>query len=131
MTGPVGATAPDSIAGMSVAAFACRGRDGHIRSNSRQQRWRLPGWDDTLQELLEVGRLRTRAAERVDGDADGDAAEGESEPDPESDAGAAGKVAAGRRRQVDKDRRDHEGRHRSQELDDCEHALEVGGGEGE
>ena len=53
------------------------------------------------------------------------------EPDPERDAGAGVEAAAGRRRQVDEDRRDHERRHRAQELDDREHALEVGGGQRE
>src|SRR5579862_961856 len=113
---------------MSVATFGCRGRDGQARSKSRQQRWRVPRWGCAGQEALEVGCLRAAAAERIDGDADRGAADGEPEPDPQRDSGAGIEVVAGRRREADEDRCDHECRDRSEELDDCEYTLEVGGG---
>jgi len=83
------------------------------------------------EEAIEIGRLRTCAAEHVDDDADDGAADASPSPIHNARAVAGIEAAGGCRGEVNEDRRDHEGRHRSQKFDNRKHALEVGGGKRE
>ena len=65
--------------------------------------------------------------ERVDAGTDGAAPKSEPESDPQSNAGPRVEAATSRRREVDEDRRDHEGCGSPEEFNDGGDALEVAG----
>src|ERR1700728_1225967 len=113
---------------MSVGTFCEQSWSGRVRTNPRQQGWRVPCWLGLAEEQVEVRCLRACAAERVDRGTNGAAAERESQSDPQGSCGSSTEAPAGRCGEVDEDRRDHECRCSPEELDYGEDALEVAGG---